>query len=60
MKCHGQQDFPSLGTVILISILLLSLSWDIAGKMVDEKEQAVLYKMAYTDNLTGLYNRRFL
>lgn len=51
--------FSSLGTVILISILLLSLSWDIAGKMVDEKEQAVLYKMAYTDNLTGLYNRRF-
>lgn len=59
LKLLPSSGISALGTLFFISVLLISFCWDIAGKMIDEKEQAVLYKMAYTDNLTGLYNRRF-
>lgn len=63
-KYSGKTIIPNislaaLGTIFFIAVLLLSFGWDIAGKLVDAKEKAVLYKMAYTDNLTGIYNRRY-
>jgi diguanylate cyclase (GGDEF)-like protein len=49
----------ALGTAVFIIFMLISFIWEVTGRLIDDREQKMLYKMAYQDNLTGLYNRQF-
>lgn len=49
----------AFATILFLMFLLVEFGTDIAIKLKAATEQEVLYRMAYTDELTGLYNRRF-
>lgn len=48
-----------IGNVLFIAFLFLNFGVEIAGKLKVTTEKEVLYRMAYTDMLTQLYNRRY-
>lgn len=48
-----------IGNVLFIAFLFLNFGVEIAGKLKIATEKEVLYRMAYTDMLTQLNNRRY-
>ena len=48
-----------IGGLVFIAVLLMSLGMSISRRLQKLTEQEVLYRMAYTDDLTQIYNRRF-
>ena len=49
----------SVGLTIFIGLLIIELYNKVTRGMMEEKEKAILLKMAYTDELTKLHNRTF-
>ncbi|MDO5402494.1 MAG: diguanylate cyclase [Eubacteriales bacterium] len=53
------KGFAAVGALIYIFTLIMAFAMQIAQRTKIETEKAVLYRMAYTDELTQIYNRRF-
>lgn len=55
----NMKGVSSIGVMVFIFILFLSFYFDVTQKMMMETERNSLIKSAYTDELTGLHNRRY-
>lgn len=53
------KGLTAIGVMIFVFILITSFYINMAQKMMQEKERAILIKRAYTDELTQLHNRRY-
>jgi len=51
-------SFVCVGVLIFIVSMLLDFGFEITKRLQDAAKSEALEKMAYTDGLTGLYNRR--
>ncbi len=51
--------FAAIGAIFLICFMLVSFGVEIADKLKVATEKEVLYRMAYTDDLTQVHNRRY-
>lgn len=59
IKISKMEGFAAIGTLIFIFTLITAFAIQIAEHTKIATEKAVLYRMAYTDELTKLYNRRY-
>lgn len=59
IKILNLNGISSLGIIIFLLILILDFYYDTTQKMMEEKEKALLIKLAYTDELTQINNRHF-
>lgn len=59
INTYSDGRLTSLGTVILVAFLICHFTLSIFTKYKDNHEKEVLYKLAYSDELTKLYNRRY-
>ena len=53
------KGIASMGVVIFIAILVIDLYLDITRNMMEKQEKELLVRLAYTDELTKLYNRTY-
>ena len=47
------------GMLIFVVVMIMNFSIDVIHNMNEAKEQEVLYRMAYMDDLTKISNRRY-
>lgn len=59
INAYSDGRIASLGTVILVAFLICHFTLSIFTKYKDDHEKEVLYKLAYSDELTKVYNRRY-
>lgn len=59
INIYSDGRLVSMGTVILVAFLICHFTLSIFTKYKDNIEKEVLYKLAYSDELTKLYNRRY-
>lgn len=63
-RYQGRDIFPfrglsPLGVMVFVFILIGTFYINLTQKLLQENEQSLLIKSAYTDELTQLYNRRY-
>lgn len=59
INLKGIEGIAAVGALLYVFTLITAFAMQIARRMKIETEKAVLYRMAYTDELTHIYNRRF-
>ena len=53
------KGIASIGVIMFIGILIIDLYLDITKNMMEKQERELLVRLAYTDELTKLYNRTY-
>ena len=53
------KGISSIGITIFLAVLALDVFSDITKKLMEDNEKEILIRNAYTDQLTGLYNRHY-
>ena len=59
IQITNQKGFAAIGMLIFIFALISAFAVKIAENVKITTEKEILYRMAYTDDLTKLYNRRY-
>ena len=52
-------SMSAVGVLIFVVVMIMNFSIDVIHNMNEAKEQEVLYRMAYMDDLTKISNRRY-
>ena len=52
-------SMSAAGMLIFVVVMIMNFSIDVIHNMNEAKEQEVLYRMAYMDDLTKISNRRY-
>lgn len=58
-EIYNINGMTAIGATIMVFLILISLGLDISRQLKINAKQEVFYKMAYTDVLTQLFNRRY-